>query len=208
MAIRNEKLVQAAMSAKQRVSTKLGHVWWTIMIRGILAIALAVCAFVWPTKTVGLLVKLLGTYFAIDGAVSAIGAYRGNEKAATTMQAIAGLSLGLILLFWPGVSAKLFLILVGVWLIMQGLGLLLAAFRMDSSDGTRNLTFGIGAAMAVIGAVFVFWTDTGVVTVSWLIGIGTALIGVLLILLAGVVRRLRKGVEGLGNRTDREPEEI
>ena len=195
MSERSDRAAQVATVAKQRVDAKLGDIWWAILLRGLLALGLAVCAFVWPDKTLGIFVKLLGAYFLIDGVIGAVHAYRSGDKASPLMQAIVSLALGLVLLLWTGVSGKLFLILVGVWLLLQGVSLFLAAFRMDSTDEQRALTMGIGTVMAVIGAVFVFWTDTGVVAISWLIGVGATIIGVLLIYLATRVKRVRSRIE-------------
>ena len=198
MSHNREKVRQVAAEAKQRVDAKLGNIWWAIMLRGLLALGLAACAFVWPGKTLGIFVKLLGAYFLIDGVIGAVSAYRSGDKASPLMQAIVSLALGLVLLLWTGVSGKLFLVIVGVWLLLQGVSLFLAAFRMDSADEQRGLTMVIGAVMALIGAVFVFWTDTGVVAISWLIGVGAAVIGALLIYLATRVKRVRSRIEGIG----------
>lgn len=201
MSERSEKLAEAASAAKLRVDAKLGHVWWAILLRGLLALALAACAFLWPSKTVGIFVKLLGAYFAVDGVIAAVAAYRGDRKTSTIAQAIVSLSLGLVLLFWTGLSAKLFLVLVGVWLLLQGVSLVLAAFQMDQLDETRGLTFTIGGVMAVIGLVFVVWTDAGVVAISWLIGAGALIVGCLLVYLATRVQRLRKNLHGHVNES-------
>ena len=201
MSEKRDRAAQVAAVAKQRVDTKLGHIWWAILLRGVLALGLAVCAFVWPDKTLGIFVKLLGAYFLIDGAIGAVNAYRSGDKASPLMQAIVSLALGLVLLLWTGVSGKVFLILVGVWLLLQGVSLFLAAIRMDSTDEQRPLTMGIGAVMALIGAVFIFWTDTGVVAISWLIGVGAAIIGLLLIYLATRVKRVRSRIEDIGQRS-------
>jgi uncharacterized membrane protein HdeD (DUF308 family) len=201
MAEKHERVAKAAAVAKQRVDAKLGEIWWAILLRGLLALALAVCAFAWPEKTLGIFVKLLGAYFLIDGVIGAINAYRSADKASPLMQAIVSLALGLVLLFWTGISGKLFLILVGIWLVLQGISLLLAAFRMDSADEQRGLAMVIGGVMAVIGLVFIFWTDTGVVAISWLIGIGAAVISALLIYLATRVKRLKDRIEDIGDHT-------
>ena len=187
-----------AAVAKHRVDSKLGDIWWAILLRGLLALGLAVCAFGWPEKTLGLMVKLLGAYFLIDGVIGAISVYRGSEKASPLMQAIVSLAIGLVLLLWTGISAKLFLILVGIWLALQGVGLFMAAMKMDVEDEGRGLTMAIGGVMAVVGLVFVFWPDTGVVAISWLIGIGTLLIGCLLVYLATRVKRLRRRIDEVG----------
>lgn len=201
MSEKRERIAEAAASAKKRVDAKLGQIWWAILLRGLLALALAVSAFVWPEKTLGIFVKLLGAYFLIDGIIGAISAHRSGDKLSPLMQAIVSLALGLVLLLWTGISGKLFLILVGIWLVLQGISLLLAAFRMDSADEQRGLVMVIGAVMTVIGVVFVFWTETGVVAISWLIGIGAAVIGALLIYLATRVKNLRARIDSIGDRT-------
>lgn len=200
MSDKHEKVAAAAAEAKQRVGAKLGAIWWAILLRGILAIALAVCAFVWPEKTLGIFIKLLGAYFLIDGVIGLISAYRSGEKTSPIIQAVVSLAIGLILLLWTGVSGKLFLILVGIWLVLQGGSLFYAAFRMERTEDQRGLVMMIGGVMGVIGLVFVFWTDTGVVAISWLIGLGAAIIGMLLVYLATRVKRLKARVDGLGSQ--------
>ncbi len=195
---RRDRATEAAVAAKQRVDAKLGDIWWAILLRGLLAFGLAVCAFAWPERTLGIFVKLLGAYFLIDGVIGAIGAYRSGDRASPLMQTIVSLAIGLVLLFWTGISAKLFLVLVGVWLALQGGSLFLAAFRMAPAEEGRGLMMAIGAVMVLIGAVFVFWTDTGVVAISWLIGIGALVIGALLVYLATRVKRLQGRIETIG----------
>ena len=116
------------------------------------------------------------------------------------MQAVVSVAIGLVLLLWTDVSAKLFLIFVGIWLVLQGIGLFLSSRKIDPVEDERGLMGIIGGIMALIGLVFVFWTDTGVVAISWLIGIGAFVIGGLLIFLATRVRRLRTRVAGMGGR--------
>ncbi|MGB0599876.1 MAG: HdeD family acid-resistance protein [Rubripirellula sp.] len=201
MSDKQQRAAERGAAAKQRVNSKLGEIWWAILLRGLLALALALCAFVWPEKTVGMMVKLLGGYLLIDGVIGAIGAYRSGEKSSHLFQAIASLTIGIILLLWSGVSAKLFLVLVGVWLALQGAGLFWAAFKTSEEDGARGLTLAIGGVMTVIGLTFVFWPKTGVVTISWLIGIGALLIGGLLVFLATRVKRLQTRVGEIGNHS-------
>jgi uncharacterized membrane protein HdeD (DUF308 family) len=191
-----------ASQAKHRVESKLGKIWWAILLRGLLAIALAVCAFAWPERTIEILVKLLGAFFLIDGLVGAFGAYRSQGGISQVLPAVVSLALGLVLLLWAGVSAKIFLILVGVWLILQGLGLLWSAFKVGRDAPERGLTMVISLAVVVIGIVFVFWTDQGLVSISWLIGVGAAILGILLVLLATRIRALQHHVRAIGKQTN------
>jgi uncharacterized membrane protein HdeD (DUF308 family) len=68
-------------------------------------------------------------------------------------------------------------------------------------EGERGLMGVIGGIMALIGIVFVLWTDTGVVAISWLIGIGALVIGCLLVYLAIRVKQLRTRINRLGERS-------
>lgn len=201
MSDHRERVAEAAATAKHRVDAKLGEIWWAILLRGLLALALAVCAFVWPDQTIDIFVKLLGAYFLIDGAIGAINAYRSGDKAAPLMQAIVSLALGLVLLLWTDVGERLFLILVGIWLVLQGISLLMAAWRMDAADEQRGLALGIGGVMALIGILFIFWPDTSVVAISWLIGVGAGVIGALLVYLATRVKRVRGRLDEIGQGT-------
>ncbi|MDG2223636.1 MAG: DUF308 domain-containing protein [Rubripirellula sp.] len=201
MSDKQQRVAEAGANAKQRVNSKLGEIWWAILLRGLLALLLAACAFVWPEKTVGMMVKLLGGYLLIDGVIGGISAHRSGDKTSPLLQAIASLAIGLVLLLWSGVSAKIFLVLVGVWLALQGAGLFLAAFKTSDDDGARGLTLSIGGVMAAIGLVFVFWPTSGVVTISWLIGFGALLIGCLLVFLATRVKRLQTRVGEIGHHS-------
>ncbi len=200
MSKQQEHRAEIATAAKLRVDATLGHIWWAILMRGLLSLGLALCAFVWPEKTLSLLVQLLGAYFLIDGVIGAIHAFRSKEKASPLLQTIVSVTIGLVLLLWADVSAKIFLILVGVWLALQGIGLFLAAIRMDKENITRGMTMAIGGVMALIGVVFVFWEDTGVVVISWLVGFGALIVGCLLVFLASRVRQFRSSISELGSQ--------
>lgn len=199
MSDKKEKAAAVAAAAKQRVGATLGAIWWAILLRGVLAVGLAICAFVWPEKTLAIFIKLLGAYFLLDGVIGLISAYRSGEKTSPFAQAAVSLTIGMILLLWTGVSGKVFLILVGVWLVLQRFSLFYAAFRMSSTDEQRGLVMVIGGVMTLIGLMFVFWTDTGVIAISWLIGLGAMIIGILLIYLATVVKRLQAKIDSIGS---------
>lgn len=199
MSPKHERVSEVAAMAKERVVGKLGEIWWAILLRGLLAVGLSICAFVWPEKTLGIFVKLLGVYFLTDGVVGTISTFRSGDKTSPLMQTIVSMATGLVLLLWTDVSAKLFLILVGIWLGLQGISLLLSASRMESDDEQRGLTKAIGGVMTVVCLVFIFWTDTGAVAISWLIGLGAALIGGLLIYLASRVKRFRTRIDNIAN---------
>jgi uncharacterized membrane protein HdeD (DUF308 family) len=44
-----------------------GRNWWTLLIRGIIAVLFAAIAFVWPLATLSALVLLWGAFAIVDG---------------------------------------------------------------------------------------------------------------------------------------------
>ena len=74
----NERLQAAAAGLKTRVSGKMGNVWWTFMVRGLLALGLGVCSLIWPKLTLSLLVSLVGIFALLDGAAGLISGIRGR----------------------------------------------------------------------------------------------------------------------------------
>lgn len=198
MALENADRAQhVAAVLKRKASQSLGRWWWTFLVRGLLAVALAICAVVWPQKTVSLLVTLLGVYFLLDAVPALFTAWRSEQKFSSVLQAIFSLAIGLTLLLWSSLTAKLFLVLIGAWAILQGGSLFLASRKLDG--GERGPLGIVGLVLAAVGLVFVLWPETGVVAVSWLIAAGAALIGGLLIFLAMQLRRLRSAVDRLGS---------
>ena len=185
-----EKLQQVVTAAKQRVSNKLDDIWWWFMIRGIMALCLAVVALFWPDKTIGILVNLLGAYLLFDGVVGAIGAVRSDGKSGFPVFAIVSIVVGAILIFWTGISVRLFLTLMGVWALLQGSGMFLSNRSSDSDAESRRLFGTVGAVLAVIGLILIVWPSTGVVAISWLIAFVALVIGCVLIFVATRLRRI------------------
>ncbi len=185
-----EKLRKVVGNAKSRVSDRLVDLWWWFLIRGLLAIALAVVALFWPQKTIGILVNLLGAYLLIDGVLGAIGAIRSGGKNGFPVFAIVSFVVGAILLFWTGISVRVFLVLVGLWALIQGGSLFLSSRNNESDAESRQLIGILGALLAAAGLVLVVWPVTGVVTISWLIAVVALAIGCLLIFVATRLRQI------------------
>ena len=192
MSDEKERMQKIVSGAKHRVSDKLGDLWWWFLIRGVLALGLAILAFFWPQQTVRLLVNLLGGYLLLDGLLGAVSAFRSGGKGGAPMVAIAGLVVGAVLLFWTGLSMRVFLVLVGAWALIQGVGMFLSSRNKESDPESRNLVGIAGGALALAGLILLIWPNTGVVTVSWLIASIALLLGCLLIFVATRLHRIAK----------------
>jgi uncharacterized membrane protein HdeD (DUF308 family) len=202
MSLDNERLQAAAARAQTRVTAKLGDVWWSLLVRGFLAVGLGIAAIFWPRDTLEFLVRLVGLYVLFDGIVSLVGAFRARELSAYLVPGLISIVIGGILLFWPDITERLLLIIVGIWALFQGLPLFWTGRQADPDDPERSLAMTIGGTAAIAGVILVIWPGTGSVAISWVIGIAALLIGGLLIYLASRVRQASMRLSDLGRGTD------
>jgi uncharacterized membrane protein HdeD (DUF308 family) len=197
MELDKEKLQNVATQARDRLSDKLGDVWWFLLIRGLLAVAVGVVALFWPKATLVLLIRLIGLYVLFDGIVSLLGVYRTRELGSNLAPGLISVVIGVILLFWPDVTGRLLLVIVGIWALIQGVVLFLAGRQTEANDPARSLKMTIGAGAAIVGLILIIWPGTGAVAISWAIGIAALLIGALLIYLALRLRQVNQRMDNL-----------
>jgi uncharacterized membrane protein HdeD (DUF308 family) len=194
----NEQLRAAAAGLQNRVSGKMGGIWWAFLLRGLLALGLGVSALIWPRLTLALLIRLVGLYALLDGAAGIVSGIRSRELQSYLVPALASLVVGAILIFWPGLTVKGLLIILGIWAVLQGANLILAGRGAENDDPNRALLTMTGTLLAVVGLVLIIWPGVGVVTISWLVAALAFLMGALLEFLALSLRRVRLRVDNLG----------
>ena len=194
-----ERLQAAAAGLKSRVSGKMGNVWWAFMLRGLLALGLGVSALIWPKLTLALLVRLIGIYALLDGAAGLISGIRGRDLQSYLLPALVSLAVGAVLLFWPGLTVKWLLIILGIWTLLHGANLFLAGRSADQNDPNRGLLLTLGLVLVVIGLVLIVWPGAGAVTISWLVAALAFVVGAMLVFLALRLRQVKLRVDKLGN---------
>lgn len=184
--------------ARDRASEKLGDMWWAFMVRGVLAGVLGLAALIWPSASLAILLRLVGIFCLLDGVTGLIGAFRTSERGAHLLQAILGLVVGALLLFWPEGSVRTLLVIFGIWALLTGVSQIVAARQQQAGGDERSAMTTIGWIAAAVGVILIVWPGTGVVTIAWLIGIVALILAALLIWLALRFKRL-------GERLDRAP---
>lgn len=171
-------------------------IWWSFMLRGVLAGVLAVCALFWPSMTLSVLARLLGVFLLVDGLAGLVTAYRASARGSYFVPALAGVVIGMVLLFWPGGSLRTLLVIIGAWVLLIGIGHLLTSRDASVDEADRGLIKTIGITAIVLGLVLVLWPGAGIVTVSWVIAAGALVFAVLWITLALRLKRLQRRVAG------------
>lgn len=172
-------------------------IWWSFMLRGLLAGALGVFALLWPSMTLSILARLVGVFLLIDGVAGLITSLRASPRGTYLLPALAGIAIGAVLLFWPGGSLRTMLVILGAWALFIGIGHIMASRDPSVQDADRGLIKIIGIIVSIVGLALVLWPGAGIVTVSWVIAAGALLLATLWITLAIRLKRLQNDMDAL-----------
>jgi uncharacterized membrane protein HdeD (DUF308 family) len=172
--------------------------WWTFILRGLLAIAFGVLAFIAPAWGLAILVALFGVWALIDGIASLWTGIRTRRVARNwwleIVEGVVSVLAGLIALALPGFAAGILLLLIAAWAIVTGALQIWNAIRLREQIQGEFWLGLAGAASILFGILIFLFPAQSTLTLVWLIGSGAIVIGAFLILLGW---RLR-GVHELG----------
>jgi uncharacterized membrane protein HdeD (DUF308 family) len=191
---RSERRQEIVDNARGFLSNSMSDLWWTFLVRGILAAVLGVIALFWPAGSVALLLRIAGVFLLFDGAVTLFG-FRNREGGGSESAAgIVSVVIGLILLFLPAASARFVFVLLGLWALFKGGAYLYTWWQMPETDPECATARNIGLATALLGAVLIFWPATGLVAIGWLIAIAAFAVAAVMLFLAFRIKGLRDRV--------------
>jgi uncharacterized membrane protein HdeD (DUF308 family) len=164
-----------------------------VLLRGIAAIVFGVLAFVWPGLTLFTLIILYGAYALIDGVIALIAAFSGGAKPAPTwwliVAGIAGIAAGIATFVWPGITALVLIVFIGVWSIVRGIFEIVGAIKLRKEIDNEWWLILAGALSVVFGALVLIMPGAGALALIWVIGAYAIVFGILLV---GLSFRLRK----------------
>jgi uncharacterized membrane protein HdeD (DUF308 family) len=152
-----------------------------LALRGVLAIVFGIVALIWPGLTALALAVVFGVYAIIDGGGWLIAAFRREGDAGQrTIRGIAGvlgIALGIAALVWPGITAMILAIVVGVWALVTGALNVWLATQLHG----RWLLGLVGALSIVAGLLILLRPAAGAVALAWVIGVYAIVAGVLML---------------------------
>jgi uncharacterized membrane protein HdeD (DUF308 family) len=152
----------------------------SLIARGILALAVGVIALAWPSVTVLALTILFAIYAFIAAGLQAARAF-SSAKAGPVFRhlllALADLAAGVLALAWPGPTALVLVLIVGVWAVIAGLAEIAAAFGAGEPAGNRAMFILGGLASAAFGVVLCARPSIGALTLALLFGLFNLIAG-------------------------------
>ena len=166
--------------------------WWTMVLRGIVAILFAVLAFAWPGETLRILTLLFGCYALLDGLCMLIAAMGGRPRRHNrwllALEGIVGMALGIVVLRTPAASAVVLLYFMSIWAVALGF-LRIAEAILLRKEISGEMWLALSGVVAILFAVTLMVLHRmSAVAMIWLIA-GYALITGIFEVLVGVELR-------------------
>ena len=161
--------------------TQVKKMRWTLGLHGLASVALGVMILAWPGISVYALTIVFGAYTLATGIVEFGTAFtsQGNEERGwLILRGLLGITVGVLVFAWPGISALALLYVIGVCAVALGILAVAASFRLplDGRDTTSmildrlvSIVFGIvifampgAGALTVLALIAAFALVTGV----------------------------------------------
>jgi uncharacterized membrane protein HdeD (DUF308 family) len=172
----------------------LAESWWSLVLRGLLAVILGVIAFAMPGITIGALVILFGAYALMDGIVAIIGAYRASKAherwGILVVEGLAGIIAAAVTVMWPGITALTLVLLIGAWAFATGIFEIVAAVKLRKYISGEWILLLSGIVSVLFGLLVVVLPLAGALAIAFCIGVYSLTFGVLLVSLGLRLRML------------------
>lgn len=170
--------------------------WWVVLVRGIFAVLMGILAIMLPGITLMSLLFVYGV-FAISDGITAIWIglkARHDRRIWWEMVAGGGLAIlaGLIAALWPGLTAMVFVVLIGIFAIIRGIVEIVAAIQLRKVIDDEWMLIVSGVISLLFGLILVAKPGEGAIAMVLLIGAFMIAIGAMMIGLAMRLRHLSK----------------
>jgi len=130
-------------------AARRGQKWIWILLQGLLGIAIAVIAVIWPDITVVAFVLLVAVFSIVSGALTLANAPqlpKGHGRWWLVLGGIASVIFGLLLSAAPLVGALVLTWWIGAWALVLGVTLIILAFRLRVQQADMQPALGVGPA--------------------------------------------------------------
>jgi uncharacterized membrane protein HdeD (DUF308 family) len=179
-----------------RGTVAMARWWWTFILRGLLAIAFGVLAFLAPGWGIAILVGLFAAWALIDGATSLVTGFQTRNRDRTwwleIVEGIVGIAAGVIALLFPAYAAGALVLIIAVWSIVTGVFEIWAAIRLrEQIEG--ELWMGLaGLASILFGVILLLFPGAGALSLVWIIGGFAIAFGAFLVVLGWRLRGIHE----------------
>jgi uncharacterized membrane protein HdeD (DUF308 family) len=163
----------------------------SLILLGVLAVIVGIIAIAWPGVTVLALVILFAIYAFIDAGLQTVRAFSSGNAGPVfghLLLALIDLAAGVVALVWPGPTAYVLVLIIGIWAVIGGFAEIFAGFGSDEAAGTRAMFILAGLVSVAFGVVLFARPGIGAVTLALLFGLWSLIYGISQIVMGAQLR--------------------
>jgi uncharacterized membrane protein HdeD (DUF308 family) len=172
----------------------------SLIVRGVLALAVGITALAWPQVTILALVIVFAVYAFMAAGLQAMRAFSSRAAGPVAGHLLLGLvdlAAGVVAVAWPGPTALVLVLIVGSWAVVGGVLEVFAAFRAGEPAGMRAMFILGGLVSVVFGVVLFARPGVGAITLALLFGLFNLISGTWMIVRGFELRRTRKALQSV-----------
>ena len=167
---------------------QLAYNWWTVALRGVLAIVVGLITLFFPSVTLAVVIALFGIFALFEGAFLIISGIRSRREYkrwwVVIVQGLVSMGAGIFAFAAPLATAIALLYLIASWALV-----IIVAVRLRKEMEGEWMLILDGLITVLFGMALVLLPAAGLLVWMWMIGGFKLTSGILLLLLAF---RLRK----------------
>lgn len=166
--------------------------WWSLMIRGVVAVIFGILALTSPTRTLDFLITLFGIFVLVVGVVATIGAIMHRRESdnwwLVLIPGVAGIVIGVISIAMPSFTQAVVIYLIAIWALVSGIGQIYSAMKIRKDVEGEWIPILIGIISVVLGIILFVRPLEAAATVMWLVGLFVLVLGILWLVMGFRVR--------------------
>ena len=161
--------------------------WWAVLLRGVLGVCFGLATFFWPRFSFAAIVLAFGAYALVDGAFALASAARGRlggqPRWLLILRGLAGLGVGIVTLFSPGITAFVLLYLIAAWALVGGALEIAEAISLRKEIQHEWLLAISGVLSIALGVMLILFPAAGAMGLVLWVGTYAFFFGILFIAL-------------------------
>ncbi len=168
--------------------------WWSLLLRGLAAVAFGILVIVFPGLAISTFVILFAAYALVDGVFTILAAVRNRQQSrwwVYLLEGIVSVIAGILALAYPGITALVMLYLIAFWAVMTGVLEVWAAIQLRK-EIEGEFWLGLSGVLSILfGALLILFPGTGILTVLWLVAGYAIVFGAIMVILAFRLRGMQ-----------------
>jgi uncharacterized membrane protein HdeD (DUF308 family) len=173
--------------------TLLGRSWWILLVYGLFAVAYGIFALTRPIAAAAALTWAIGVLALAEGVIGLLALFGTHavSKVWQALYAIASIVFGLLAIANPLAAAQALVLLLAAWLVVAGIYRIAFAIRVRKHVRGEWLIILSGVLAIALGAMFAMNPLSGLVIIKLWIGAFALIYGIVQIVAAFRIRRLK-----------------